>query len=296
LIPPGGRGSPVVILPPAATFFITEDEMALDYMPFFVDDFFVSTASMTQSQVGAYTRLLCHCWSEGGLPNDAEACSRIAGGIPPEDWLVIRKRFSVYDEGTSEERLCHKKMEEVRTSVKTKYDKMVASAAKAREARKKSSEINSEIRTEIRAEVSGKAPSNSNSNSNSNSSSLSFSSSGFVGITPQLRARWKSSLPLIDLDHALGKAHLHLCALPEKLAEIEGSGDLERWLTHWLVRESPHRKPPDEKPVAKSWLQDYEVAEYRRPKEKVLQEGIAALVAADQGRRAVGTPKNKTPS
>ena len=103
-------------------------------------------------------------------------------------------------------------------------------------------------------------------------------------------------MPLIDLDHALGKAHLHLCALPEKLAEIEGSGDLERWLTHWLVRESPHRKPPDEKPVAKSWLQDYEVAEYRRPKEKVLQEGIAALVAADKGRKAVETPQNKTPS
>ena len=273
--------------------------MALDYMPFFVDDFFVSTASMTQAQVGAYTRLLCHCWSEGGLPNDAEACSRIAGGIPAEDWLVIRKRFSVFDEGTSEERLCHRKMEEVRTSVKTKYDKMVASAAKAREARsKKSSELNSELNSEIRAEVSGKAPSNSNSNSNSSSlsSSLSFSSSGFSGITPQLRAKWKSSLPLIDLDHALGKAHLHLGALPEKLAELEGSGDLERWLTHWLVRESPHRKPPDEKPVAKSWLQDYEVAEYRRPRAKVLQEGVAALIAADKGRKAVETPQNKTPS
>ena len=48
--------------------------------------------------------------------------------------------------------------------------------------------------------------------------------------------------------------------------------------------------------MAKSWLQDYEVSEYRRPRAKVLQEGVAALIAADKGRKAVETPQNKTPS
>lgn len=243
--------------------------MNLDYMPLFVADLTLSTAEMTQDQFGAYVRLLCYAWQHGGLPNDMDACGRICGGMSAENWRVIRKRLIVLDSDTSEERLSHRRLEEVRSAVRTTYDKRCQAAAKARQARGKRGapssstnvEINSNTNVEINSSIKGKAP------STSTSSSISFSSkTGFVGITDTLRAQWRESLPLIDLDHALGKARMFLLAHPERVQELEESGELLSWLTYWLIHEHPHRKPEERKPPPKSWLADYQVAEYRTPK------------------------------
>lgn len=47
---------------------------------FYADDFLAGTMAMSQQEVGAYIRLLCHQWSNGGIPLDQGKLRRIAGG------------------------------------------------------------------------------------------------------------------------------------------------------------------------------------------------------------------------
>lgn len=123
---------------PQGAFFLMEVDMAdcLQYMPFYTRDWIASTASFTLAQKGAYVTLLAVAWTEGGVPNSYEACSRIAGGITEDDWAVIRKRLVVLDAGTSDERLSHARLERERKLAAGKYEAKVRAVAKARESRK----------------------------------------------------------------------------------------------------------------------------------------------------------------
>lgn len=47
---------------------------------FYADDFLSGTLEMSQSDVGAYIRLLCHQWSRGSIPVETEKQQRLAGG------------------------------------------------------------------------------------------------------------------------------------------------------------------------------------------------------------------------
>jgi len=47
---------------------------------FYADDFLAGVADMTQSEVGAYILLLCHQWSRGEIPADAERAGLVAKG------------------------------------------------------------------------------------------------------------------------------------------------------------------------------------------------------------------------
>lgn len=50
-----------------------------------VAEFVEGTCDMTADDVGAYTRLLCHSWTRGGLPNDPARLARVAGvDVSPE--------------------------------------------------------------------------------------------------------------------------------------------------------------------------------------------------------------------
>lgn len=46
----------------------------------YADDFIAGTMGMTQAEVGAYIRLLCHQWSKGSIDSDPERLRRMAGG------------------------------------------------------------------------------------------------------------------------------------------------------------------------------------------------------------------------
>ena len=46
---------------------------------FYASDFLVDTSSWTATQVGAYVRLLCYEWVNGGIPTTNAALSRISG-------------------------------------------------------------------------------------------------------------------------------------------------------------------------------------------------------------------------
>lgn len=129
-IPPGDH--------PQGAFLLMEVDMAdcLQYMPFYTRDWIASTASFTPAQRGGYITLLAVAWTEGGVPNSYEACSRIAGGITEEDWAVIRKRLVVLDPGTSDERLSHPRLEKERLAASGRYESKCRAVAKAREARR----------------------------------------------------------------------------------------------------------------------------------------------------------------
>lgn len=86
-------------------------------LPLFCDDLIASTVDMTPGCFGAYLRILCYAWTRGGVPNDEEACSRIAGGLTGGDWKVIRQRLVVLDQGTDDERLSHQRLELERANV-----------------------------------------------------------------------------------------------------------------------------------------------------------------------------------
>jgi len=273
----------------------------LPYMPLFCKDLDSSTRDMTNSQLGAYMRLLVYAWVNKGFPNDYETCSRIAGGIPESDWKVLRRRFVVLDEGTNEERLSHRRLEAVREEYATKYRKKCESARKARQSRQEqkqsvsdsNSEINSEIRTEIKAEVSSEAPLLLTTTSTSVSNSLSWNpKAGFVHLDPALRAQWAQALPLIDIQHTIGKAHMHLCSHAELAEKLLKTGDLLPWLVEWLKREQPHRKAGEPKRPAESWLQHYQVAEYQSPR-LAARKGPKRDALVDAG---VPRPQIKTPS
>ena len=58
------------------------------WFPLYVDDWMRATATMTDEQAGAYMRLLCHAWAEGGLPRD-ETAIRSIGRWSPTAWRRI---------------------------------------------------------------------------------------------------------------------------------------------------------------------------------------------------------------
>lgn len=80
----------------------------------YADDFLSGTSEMTAEEVGAYIRLLCHQWAKGGLPNDQDRLSRMAGlmGSPigsPLSCYVLAK-FTACDDGM----LRNKRLEQIR--------------------------------------------------------------------------------------------------------------------------------------------------------------------------------------
>jgi uncharacterized protein YdaU (DUF1376 family) len=51
----------------------------LPWFPFYASDFLTSTGSMSNEEVGAYIKLLCHQWDKGVLPKDPVRLARLAG-------------------------------------------------------------------------------------------------------------------------------------------------------------------------------------------------------------------------
>ena len=250
------------ILPPG---ILMEEDMASQvqaYMPLYVSDFVVSTQSLTQSQLGAYIRLLCFAWSEGGLPNDYEACSRIAGGIPKEDWAVIRKRLQVFDAGTSEERLSHPRMEKVRVKACRAYESRVAGAEKARRKREDSDhQVDHQVdhqshapdaddSLQLKPKLKPKPKLKLNSLEGSKETPIGVSTakrhkaarrcdplawspeSGWTGITDKDREEWGIAYPAVDLTQEMAASSSWLRANPKRAVNRVW----RRFLHEWLAR------------------------------------------------------------
>lgn len=66
---------------------------------FYADDFLAGTAEMTNEEVGAYIRLLCHQWSKGSIPGDMDRISRMAGAMAVPSLGYVMSKFKVGEDG-----------------------------------------------------------------------------------------------------------------------------------------------------------------------------------------------------
>lgn len=74
---------------------------------FYADDFLAGTLDLSQSEVGAYIRLLCHQWSRGSIPVETEKQQRLAGGSVSAD---VSAKFKLNQDG----RLVNERLERER--------------------------------------------------------------------------------------------------------------------------------------------------------------------------------------
>lgn len=224
------------------------------WMPLYTGDILASCADMSPAQFGAYMRLLCYAWHSGGLPNDMEACCRIAGGCTPADWSVVRKRLVVLDEGTSQERLSQVRLEAERATQTAKHKNKVEAMAKARAARlvhntDNKDENNPVINTDNSPVIRGESESESESESDILNTSPSEklgptrqkprrsyrvtwdSGQGFQGVTDADIARWKAAYPGVDLTLETARAHAWLVDNPTKAGKRNWGAFLNRWFS-----------------------------------------------------------------
>jgi len=96
------------------------------WFPFYASDFYASTVAWPPEVVGAYIRLLCFAWENGGIPADPKAIDRIAGGVTDEGWDAIRSRLVLLDgdrdgdrHGQRVQRWVHPRMERERERTDT---------------------------------------------------------------------------------------------------------------------------------------------------------------------------------
>lgn len=66
---------------------------------FYASDFLVDTAEMTNSEVGAYIRLLSHQWVNGGLNSDPNRLANAVGTGLLEVWDDIKHKFELCEDG-----------------------------------------------------------------------------------------------------------------------------------------------------------------------------------------------------
>lgn len=67
---------------------MSEEKRRAPAFQFYADDFLAGTMEMSQTEVGAYIRLLCHQWNRGSIPVETEKQQRLAGGSVSVDVLA----------------------------------------------------------------------------------------------------------------------------------------------------------------------------------------------------------------
>jgi len=95
---------------------------------FYADDFLAGTLELSQAEVGAYIRLLCHQWNRGSIPVEPEKQQRLAGGSVSVDVLA---KFRLHDDGT----LKNDRLESVRAASDAFRDKQAEKGRKSAEKR-----------------------------------------------------------------------------------------------------------------------------------------------------------------
>lgn len=251
------------------------------WMPLYTADILASCAEMSPSQFGSYMRLICYAWNSGGLPNDMSACCRIAGGCTPEDWAVVRKRLIVLDEGTSDERLSHARLEQERQRQQGAYERKVASIAKARAAR---SVVNTDNKAEdsidhkavVNADdkpvnkVQSESESEPESDCIKNESPTEIlgatrqkprrtyritwdADAGFRGVSDSDLSRWKTAYPGVNLTQETARAHAWLVDNPSKGGKRNWAAFLNRWFARVQDKGGSSNQPA---PPQKTFRQD----------------------------------------
>lgn len=224
------------------------------WMPLYTSDLVSSCVDMTPHQFGAYVRLLCYAWDNDGLPCDAAACARIAGGIDPTDWKAIRRRLDVFDHGTDRERLSHLRLESEREKQVNLHDSRSEAGRRAAEKRwqthsgrnaialtkpchlepEPEPELNTDTeREELPPAAQGDAPSVPQKRTRSKPADpLRWDfESGWAGIAHTDRTAWATAYPAVSLDAEMARADQWLRANPEKARRKKWRQFLVGWFS-----------------------------------------------------------------
>lgn len=229
------------------------------WMPLYTRDILAGCADMSATQFGAYCRMLFYAWHSDGLPNDMEACCRIAGGLSPADWQVVRRRLVVLDAGTSEERLSHPRLEAERARAAGLHARRCEAMAKARARNPKNgsdqsidqsidqssdqsidqsidlkidTQSQSQSQPHTKKESPSEIPAASRKPRRSRTYRIGWSEeSGFTGISDDDIARWKAAYPAVDLTVETAKAHSWLVDHPAKARRSNYGQFLGGWFS-----------------------------------------------------------------
>ena len=264
------------------------------WMPVYTRDILASCADMSAAQFGGYMRLLLFAWDSGGLPNDMEACCRIAGGLSPTDWQAVRKRLVVLDAGTSEERLSHPRLEAERAKASDLHQKRCDAMSRARRSNPKNQDqlIDQSIDQSSDQSIDQFSdtqpqpqpqPHSKNETPNGVSRSVSAKprrtyrihwdcETGFQGVGDADLARWKDAYPGVDLQAEIRVAHAWLVDNPTKAGKRNWGAFLNRWFARKQEKGgSPSQPAAPQKsfrPDAGLAMTASEYAEWRRNKDR----------------------------
>lgn len=244
------------------------------WMPLYTSDLVSSCVDMTPAQFGAYVRLLCYAWDNQGLPNDASACGRIAGGIDASDWKVIRRRLEVLDAGTDEERLSHARLEAEREKQANLHDSRSEAGRRAAEKRwqthskRNADALAKSCHLEPEPDIepntypeTEKSPPAAQGDATSDppkrrkrsqpASSVCWSAeAGWSGITDADRNEWSAAFPGAVIDQELAKATAWLKANPSKAGKRNWLAFLVRWMTRCQDKGGTNRQPGNQPAAA----------------------------------------------
>ena len=116
----------------------------------YADNFVSGTIEMSQAEVGAYMRLLCHQWTRGSIPSDDEKLRRIAGGSVSED---VMAKFPVGPDGLRK----NARLERVRSETTAYREKQSGNAKLAWAKRRGSNPTNGHTTHHLPTEPDGLA-------------------------------------------------------------------------------------------------------------------------------------------
>jgi len=102
---------------------------------FYADDFLAGTLDLSQEEVGAYVRLLCHQWNRGSIPVEAEKQQRLAGGSVSVDVLA---KFRLQPDG----KLVNERLEQERQKQADYREAQRQKGLASAEARRKQPKVN----------------------------------------------------------------------------------------------------------------------------------------------------------
>lgn len=246
------------------------------WMPVYVQDLLVSTAAMSPAQFGGYMRLLLTAWANhesGGLPNDMEQCCRIAGGLSPADWMAIRTRLQVTDDG---DHLTQARLELEWSKAVAVRDVKRRNLEKARAAKaSEPASIHNSIHRPIHSSIHNPmyclpSPSPSPSPVPEDDSAAQNlrptrqkprrsyrigwdEKSGFSGITAEDRAAWAKAYPSVDITQELAKAHVYLRENPTHAGKRNWGAFLARWFSRTHERGGTKGATPTSPPTERRY-------------------------------------------
>lgn len=224
---------------------------------FYTDDFLAGTFHMSQKDVGAYIRLLCVQWNNGGIPCEPEKISRLAGGKVSEE--VIAK-FQKCDDGLLRNQRLEKERGKQEQYRALQRDKGVKSAqARAAAAEQRLNRGSNPVGTggqpapEVRLEPEGNSPSPSPSPT--------------VVIPPNPPCQGEEPKPW---EVAFG------LEMPEALRTPECMESVKAWLRYKAEKRSSY-KPSGLEVALKKWARDYTPAQFCMAVERSMANGWSGL-------------------